>query len=413
MTQPSSRSEPARDAPSVRRRPRDRRERILVRAAALFGEHGYHAVSVEQIGAAVDTTGSAVYRHFPTKEALFAAAVERAVERQLAAVTEAAGGADAPAAVLERIAEASVTAGAAERDLILVYLSEAVYLPEPERLRIQQRQREVTRLCAERLTAARPGLTPGQAAFLVRAANGVIVGCLRAGGRPRARRTRALAVAMFLAVLAAPVPDGLAEGGEAEDGPPPTTSFAAGSSRREELLAAAAGLFRRNGFREVGVDDIGAAVGISGPAVYRHFRNKQAILVAAFRRTSESIAGAAGQALAGAADAAGALDGLIRSYAATALANRDLIVVYEREARSLPEAERHEFGSIQGEYIKQWTRVLAAANPGLAGADARTVTYCVLGLVNELIAMPSQVPADSLRPWLTDVAYRVIKSAIK
>ncbi|SEG91476.1 DNA-binding transcriptional regulator, AcrR family [Thermomonospora echinospora] len=410
MTQPPSRSEPVR---TLRRRPRDRRERILAQAAELFGEHGYHAVSIEQIGAAVDMTGSAVYRHFPTKEALFAATVERAVERVLAAISAAAGTADEPAAVLERIAEAAVTAGAAQRDLILGYLREAVYLPEEERLRIQKRQREVTRLCADRLVAARPELTPAQAAFLVRAANGVIVGRLRAGGRPGSRRIRALAVRMYLAVLAAPVPDGMVQEGRAEVREPAAGAFTARPSRREELLAAAAGLFRRSGFREVGVDDIGAAVGISGPAVYRHFRNKQAILVAAFRRTSESIAAGANQALAEAADAAEALDRLIDSYAATALANQDLIVVYEREARSLPEGDRREFGAIQGEYIKQWTHVLGALSPGLAAADARTVAYAVLGLVNELIAGSPPASAESLRPWLAEAAHRVIKSVVE
>src|SRR5947209_17663937 len=50
------------------------------------------------------------------------------------------------------------------------------------------------------------------------------------------------------------------------------------ASRREQILAAAAELFARHGFHGVGIDDIGAAVGISGPALYRHFRSKDAML---------------------------------------------------------------------------------------------------------------------------------------
>src|SRR5882757_7815157 len=50
------------------------------------------------------------------------------------------------------------------------------------------------------------------------------------------------------------------------------------ASRREQILAAAAELFAHHGFHGVGIDDIGAAVGISGPALYRHFRSKDAIL---------------------------------------------------------------------------------------------------------------------------------------
>src|SRR5207248_6741914 len=50
------------------------------------------------------------------------------------------------------------------------------------------------------------------------------------------------------------------------------------ANRREQILAAAAELFAHHGFHGVGIDDIGAAVGISGPALYRHFRSKDAIL---------------------------------------------------------------------------------------------------------------------------------------
>src|SRR3569833_1006145 len=49
------------------------------------------------------------------------------------------------------------------------------------------------------------------------------------------------------------------------------------ANRREQILSAAAELFAHHGFHGVGIDDIGAAVGISGPALYRHFRSKDAI----------------------------------------------------------------------------------------------------------------------------------------
>src|ERR1700741_5330563 len=47
-------------------------------------------------------------------------------------------------------------------------------------------------------------------------------------------------------------------------------------SRREELLDAAALLFAEHGFARVTMDDIGAACGISGPALYHHFESKEA-----------------------------------------------------------------------------------------------------------------------------------------
>ena len=49
-----------------------RRAQILAVAAELFAKHGYHGVSIADLGAAVGVSGPALYRHFPSKEALLA-----------------------------------------------------------------------------------------------------------------------------------------------------------------------------------------------------------------------------------------------------------------------------------------------------------------------------------------------------
>jgi len=50
------------------------------------------------------------------------------------------------------------------------------------------------------------------------------------------------------------------------------------SNRKATIVAAAARLFHERGFTRVSVDDIAGTVGISAPAVYRHFRNKHELL---------------------------------------------------------------------------------------------------------------------------------------
>jgi AcrR family transcriptional regulator len=51
--------------------------------------------------------------------------------------------------------------------------------------------------------------------------------------------------------------------------------------RREQIVRAATELFCRDGFDAVSMKRIGEAVGISGPAIYRHFPDKDALLDAA------------------------------------------------------------------------------------------------------------------------------------
>src|SRR3954462_14386728 len=60
-------------------------------------------------------------------------------------------------------------------------------------------------------------------------------------------------------------------------------------SRREQILRAAAQLFAERGSRSVGVDDVGAAVGVTGPAIYRHFVSKDAMLAEMLLRISERL----------------------------------------------------------------------------------------------------------------------------
>jgi hypothetical protein len=48
--------------------------------------------------------------------------------------------------------------------------------------------------------------------------------------------------------------------------------------RRSRILAAAADLVARKGFHAVSVAEIGAAAGITGSGIYRHFDRKTAVL---------------------------------------------------------------------------------------------------------------------------------------
>src|SRR6187402_3548371 len=61
------------------------------------------------------------------------------------------------------------------------------------------------------------------------------------------------------------------------------------ADRQAAILHEAARLFAERGYSGVSLEDLGAAVGVSGPAVYRHFENKQALLGAILVRVSERL----------------------------------------------------------------------------------------------------------------------------
>ncbi len=78
-------------------------------------------------------------------------------------------------------------------------------------------------------------------------------------------------------------------------------------SRREEILEIAVGLFASRGYHGVSMDDIGAAAGVTGPALYHHFAGKEAMLAAALNPVSEGLLAGGRERVAGAAGPKGAL----------------------------------------------------------------------------------------------------------
>jgi AcrR family transcriptional regulator len=164
------------------------------------------------------------------------------------------------------------------------------------------------------------------------------------------------------------------------------------SDRRLQLLAAAERLFAERGFLAVRLEDIGAAAGVSGPAIYRHFPNKESLLV-------ELLVGISTRLLAGArevgsreSDAAAALDGLIDFHLDFALGEPDLIRIQDRDLAYLPAAAERQVRRAQRQYVEVWVGVLRELEPGLAETDARLMAHAVFGLLNS--TPHSLTPAD-------------------
>jgi TetR/AcrR family transcriptional regulator len=70
--------------PIPRMRAEDRRELVLTAATAVFGERGYVGTTTDAVARAANVSQPYVVRMFGTKEALFLAVLERALERLLA-----------------------------------------------------------------------------------------------------------------------------------------------------------------------------------------------------------------------------------------------------------------------------------------------------------------------------------------
>src|SRR6201991_723025 len=154
------------------------------------------------------------------------------------------------------------------------------------------------------------------------------------------------------------------------------------SDRRLQLLSAAERLFAERGFLAVRLEDIGAVAGVSGPAIYRHFPNKESLLVELLVGISTRLLDGARGVRSAQTDAAAALNGLIDFHLDFTLGESDLIRIQDRDLAYLPEAAERQVRKAQRQYVEVWVGVLRALNPALAEADARLTAHAVFGLLN-------------------------------
>lgn len=161
-----------------------------------------------------------------------------------------------------------------------------------------------------------------------------------------------------------------------------TARSRAKSDRRTQLVAAAERLVAEHGYLSVRLEDIGAAVGISGPAIYRHFPNKEALLVELLVGISTRLLDGARAVLAQSPDADAALDGLIEFHLDFALGESNLIRIQDRDLSHLPAAAKRQVRKAQRQYVEIWVDVLRQIDPALDEADARVQAHAAFGLLN-------------------------------
>ncbi|BBY62168.1 TetR family transcriptional regulator [Mycolicibacterium helvum] len=136
------------------------------------------------------------------------------------------------------------------------------------------------------------------------------------------------------------------------------------------------------GFLAVRLEDIGAAAGVSGPAIYRHFPNKEALLVELLVGISTRLLAGARTVVAQADEPVAALTGLIEFHLDFALGESDLIRIQDRDLAHLPVAAQRQVRRAQRSYVEIWVDVQREVNPELDEADARLMAHAVFGLLN-------------------------------
>ena len=131
-------------------------------------------------------------------------------------------------------------------------------------------------------------------------------------------------------------------------------------TRREQILKEAARLFAERGFHGVGVDEIGAAVGIS-----------ERLLDGGRLRVGETTG-----------DPEALLGALIDGHIDFALDDRPLITLHDRELDRLKDEDRKRVRQLQRQYVELWVAVVRELYPAAGESEVRAAVHAVFGLLN-------------------------------
>lgn len=363
-------------APKRGTRPSNRHALIVAAATELFHRNGYPATSMGDIATAVNVQPSALYRHFPSKEALLAETIRLSLQPMSQLLEQSAGVPD------DIVLTDVVRIGLAHRAPGVLWQREARYLDAWARAEVRGTLRQLAGLIAGRIRNRRPQLASGQAdqlAWSAMAALGSIsfhdlhlpTAPMESTLLDLLRRVLSTETATATHPESKAVPAGLVI-----------------RSRREVVLAAASRLFTERGYALVTVDDVGEAAGIAGPSIYNHFASKQDLLVAVVTRADEWLWMELTRALAKASDEADALTRLLDSYIALTMERRDLMNILLGDLPLLATETRHRFRQSQHDYITEVVTLLQAVRPDLGPTAARVEVQATLMIVNNLAQTP-------------------------
>ena len=365
----------------------DRREQLCAAATVLFTERGYPHVSVSDVAARAGVSTPTVYRYFADKQALLFAATQGGVD-SFEAYTEAALTAEAaredpdPA---HAVVTAATRLSIADPGAHTLWRWSGQHLSDEQNREVVRRTRSVLRRWAAALAESRPALSERESMYLAGAVLSVAgsrIGRAAKANAPLVESTMRQLIWRLLDLqpaLAPPLPE-------------PVVGLPGEGGRRDEILDAAARLFADRGYPGTGMDDIGAAVGITGPSVYKHFPAKEAILVAIGRRSAMRLEAGAMAAGFLTSNPAELLDLLVDSYVQTITTSPDLQVALSSGYVLAGTPDAAELLTMERGYVARWIDLWSAAHPDADRTVATLTIHAALAIVLDAVRMPRSTP---------------------
>jgi AcrR family transcriptional regulator len=180
------------------------------------------------------------------------------------------------------------------------------------------------------------------------------------------------------------------------------------TDRREAILRAAAELFASEGYTATSMNDIGAAVGITGGALYRHFESKRALLQVLVVRTVERTVARVAEIVETAPTPEEKLDRLLANLVEAMVANPMIVRVWSRERHHLDASTMEFVDRSHRLHVAEWVSALTRTRPELSELEKWTLVQLVWGSTTGGIDFDSGLEDARLTELLVDAGRRML-----
>jgi AcrR family transcriptional regulator len=357
------------------RRPKDRRAQIARASAEAFSALGYHGVTMDTIASRVGISAPALYRHYPSKYALFRDAVLSLSQQLVDATAFVDEDTEDPAEALRNVVAALIDTAVLNRASGGLYRWQARYLRGDDQATLDRQIRLVQQRIQRPLRRIRPELTSQQYWTLSTLVLSVLGSVVDHRAKLPAAQIKAVLADLSAVLVAADVT------GEPDATSIPRPSLRSSASTYEALLDESMRQFHVKGYRDTTVEDIASAVGMPASGVYRYFSCKSDLLATAFRRAADWLSGEVAAITSAAVTAEEALTNVIDSYVARSFDRPEMNYVYYSERLNLPAAEQNLLRRIQRSTVESWTQLVVAVRPDMTTGEARFIVHAAMALV--------------------------------
>lgn len=210
--------------------------------------------------------------------------------------------------------------------------------------------------------------------------------------------------------------DGRTSGNRTASGPAPKPRRRP-KNRRDQIIRAAAESFSEHGYFATGVDQIAGQVGISGPALYRHFPNKYAL----FSETAHALGTELDRAISAVPvlvdEPAEELRLLVTELTKTTIENRNRGALYRWEARYLNPQDRRALGTLVGRLHNRFAAPLGRLRPelttptppgaGRLDTDAKYLSGSILSVIGSITTHRASLPRKRIESVIGDLSMTV------